>query len=280
MRALKLSTASSQLFRVIKLGSMGAAMDARHFALGGVVLSFFLACGGSPSAWNGDDDGNGDGGGGDLDSSSPTDDGGTTTNKDGSSPTQDGGTTTKDGSTTVDSGGPQDSGITVDSSDGFSAARQACINEINKLRTQNGHSAYNLWETSAIDQCVDEQATYDQSHNSAHDAWINNVYPTCNGNAQDECLGYGISPSEVVACLDAMWNERNQSNCSSCDSCNSTQLTQQVINCQNTTTCDFYGQHGGECGHYVNMSANYFSYAACGFSTATGNQQWAVQNFK
>jgi hypothetical protein len=256
---------------------MGVVFDARHVAMGGVLLAMFLGCSGAPSTWNTD-------GGTNDDGSTTNDDGGTTTNNDGgtttkdSGTTQDSGTTTKDGGTTT-----QDSGITVDSGDGFSAARTACINEINKLRTQNGHAAYNLWTSGSIDQCVDEQATYDQAHNSAHSAWMNNVYPTCNGYGQDECLGYGISPSQVVACLDAMWNERNQPNCQGCDACNSTQLTQQVMACQNTSTCDFYGTNQpkyGECGHYVNMSANYFSYAACGFSTAGGSGQWAVQNFK
>jgi hypothetical protein len=211
----------------------------------------------------------------DLDGS--TDDAG----DDGSVPPDDA-TTPETG--TKDSGtsdtGTKDSGIVADSGDGFGASRTACINEINKLRATEGHTAYALWETSAIDQCVDQQATYDQNVSSPHYAWIHNVYPTCNGNAQDECLGYGTSPSAIVACLDSMWAEKNQSNCSNCANCNGPTLTQAIINCQSTSTCDFYGQYGGECGHYLNMAADYFSEAACGFSTATGNGGWAVQNFK
>jgi len=253
-------------------------MSARAIALGSVLLlGAFVGCSGNANF--GDDDGstpNDDG-------STSNDDGGSSDN-DATSTSNDAGTTTKDsGTTTQDSSTPQDSGgITADSSDGFGAARTACINEINKLRTQYGHTAYQLWETAAVDQCVDTQATDDQAANSAHKTWIaneNNPNEVCEGNAQDECLGYGDSPADIVACLDSMWNERNQSNCTGCDACNSTQLTQQVINCQNTKTCDFYGNYGGECGHYVNMSANYFSMAACGFSTAN-SQQWAVQNFK
>jgi len=175
----------------------------------------------------------------------------------------------------------QDSGgIQADSSDGFGLVRTACINEINKLRATENHKAYALWETSAIDQCVDSQATNDQNKNSAHYSWINNVYPTCNGNAQDECLGYGNTVQGIVACLDAMWAEKNQSNCSTCAQCNGTQLTQQIINCQSTSTCDFYGKYGNECGHYLNMSADYFTEAACGFSTKGTSKDWAVQNFK
>lgn len=237
-----------------------------------------LACSGNANF--GDDDASQD-----TDSSAPDTDSGSTgtdsstTNKD-SGGTQDS-STTKDGGTTQDSGTVQDSGgIQADSSDGFGAVRTACINEINKLRATENHKAYALWETSAIDQCVDNQATNDQNKNSAHYSWLNNVYPTCNGNAQDECLGYGNTVSGITKCLDDMWNERLQSNCSGCAKCNGTQLTQTIINCQNTSTCDFYGKYGGECGHYLNMSADYFSEAACGFSTKGTNQDWATQNFQ
>jgi hypothetical protein len=158
---------------------------------------------------------------------------------------------------------------TIDSGDGFGAARTACLNEINKLRATEGHVPYALWTGSAIDTCVDEQATYDEQNKSAHAAWLGNKYPTCNGNGQDECLGYGVSGPAVVKCLDAMWAEKNQSNCAGCPACQS-KFTQ---NCPN---CDFYGQNGPECGHYVNMSADYLAKVACGFSALGG---WAVQNF-
>ncbi len=251
-------------------------MNKRHVALVSLLLvGAFVGCSGNPGDF-GDDDAQTD-----NDSGSSNDGG--TTNNDGTTNPQDSGTTTTDSSTAKDSSTPQDSGITqLDSSDGFGAARTACINEINKLRTNAGHAAYNLWESAAIDTCIDTQATDDQAANSAHKTWIaneGNQNEVCEGNAQDECLGYGDSPTEIVACLDSMWNERNQSNCTGCDACNSSQLTQQVINCQSTKTCDFYGNYGGECGHYVNMSANYFTYAACGFSTAGGTGQWATQNF-
>jgi hypothetical protein len=196
----------------------------------------------------------------------------------------DAGTTQDTGGQDVTTGGndagPDSGGMVADSGDGFGASRTACINEINKLRATESHAAYALWETPAIDTCVDEQATYDQKANSAHDAWLNGVYPTCNGNAQDECLGYGTSPAEVVACLDAMWAERLQSNCSNCPNCNGPKLTSAIIACQSTSTCDFYGHYGKECGHYLNMSADYFSEAACGFSTVGTTRDWAVQNFQ
>lgn len=245
------------------------------------VLLFVAGCSAPVPFWNDqptEDASSGDDGGTASDDAATTSDSPTSTVKDsGGTPADSGGTTVVDsGSTTTQDSG----GIIANSSDGFGTVRSACINEINKLRASKGHAPYALWETTSIDQCVDEQATYDQKHSSAHDAWINSVYPTCNGNAQDECLGYGNTVQGIIACLDAMWNERNQPNCSTCDSCNSTQLTQQVLNCQSTSTCDFYGNYGSECGHYINMSANYFTEAACGFSTVGSNQDWSVQNFK
>jgi hypothetical protein len=231
-----------------------------------------VACSGNGGF--GDDDASSD-----PDSSLPQDDGGGTD----AATTKDTGTdaTSKDSGTTKDAGTTQDSGIIqADSGDGFSAARTACINEINKLRATESHKAYALWETTAIDQCVDSQATNDQTKNSAHYSWLNNVYPTCNGNAQDECLGYGNTVSGIVACLDDMWDERLQTNCAGCAACNGPNLTQAIINCQSTSTCDFYGNYGSECGHYLNMSADYFTESACGFSTKGTSKDWAVQNFK
>jgi len=232
----------------------------------------------SAPAGNGDDD------------AAPIDEDASTSGNDAAQGTdatapKDGGTTkdatTTDTGTTKDAGTTQDSGtIVADSGDGFGAVRTACINEINKLRATENHKAYALWETPAIDQCVDQQATNDQNKKSAHYSWINNVYPTCNGNAQDECLGYGNTVQGIVACLDAMWDERLQANCAGCAACNGPQLNQQIIDCQSTSTCDFYGNYGSECGHYLNMSADYFTMAACGFSTVGTSKDWSVQNFK
>jgi hypothetical protein len=243
---------------------------------GGYLVAFLsavLACSGNGGF--GDDDASSD-----PDSSLPGDDGGTDAGAgNDASTTKD--SSTNDAGTTKDSGTTQDSGgIQADSGDGFGAVRTACINEINKLRATESHKAYALWETAAIDTCVDNQATNDQNKNSAHYSWLNNVYPTCNGNAQDECLGYGNTVAGITKCLDDMWAERLQSNCSTCAQCNGTQLTQAILNCQNTKTCDFYGKYGGECGHYLNMSADYFVEAACGFSTKGTSQDWAVQNFQ
>jgi hypothetical protein len=192
---------------------------------------------------------------------------------DDSAPADDGMMPMNDGSTPMDGtmadSGPADTGAGVDSGDGFGAARTACINEINKLRATENKAPYALWTSPAIDMCVDQQATNDEQNKSAHQAWIQGKYPTCNGNGQDECLGYGVTPQGIVKCLDAMWAEKNQSNCSGCPAC----AGAYNPNCPN---CDFYGQKGPECGHYVNMSATWLKKAACGFSALGG---WAVQNF-
>jgi hypothetical protein len=185
------------------------------------------------------------------------------------------------GSSALDSGVPEapaqsvpdtgaDAGTVVTSSDGFGAARTACIDEINRLRATQSLAPYTLVNTPSVDTCVDEQATYDERQDSAHDAWINNVYPSCNGNAQDECEGYGTDPAGIVACLDAMWNEKNYPNCLGCVGC-----TAFGGACPD---CDFSGTMGHECGHYVNMSAVYFSQVWCGFAASPGT--WATQNFQ
>lgn len=225
-------------------------MGARHLGVG--VLGFGLvlaACSSGPVSF--DDGGQGD-------DATAGDDGGMGGD---SSPT--------DGGKDKDTGTVNDTGTGLDSGDGFGAARAACIQKINQLRASEGHQAYALWTSPTIDQCVDDQATNDEKYSSPHQAWLQNKYPTCNGNGQNECLGYGVTPAAVVSCLQAMWNEKNQSNCSGCPACSGSYNP----NCPN---CDFYGQNGPECGHYVNMSADWMHKAACGFSRLGG---WAVQNF-
>jgi hypothetical protein len=68
-----------------------------------------------------------------------------------------------------------------------------------------------------------------------------------------------------------MWDEKDQAGCAGCDAC----ADEYNPDCPN---CDFYGESTGDvCGHYVNMSANYFTMAACGFSTAG---DWAAIDFR
>jgi len=148
--------------------------------------------------------------------------------------------------------------------DPYAAARVICIDHINSLRATKGLPPYTRWQ--AVETCVDQEATKDEQTMMPHGAWLSGAY-TCNGNGQNECLGQGVAG--ITQCLDQMWAEKNQANCSGCDACNGGYNP----NCPN---CDFYGMNGPECGHYVNMSALYFTGAACGFSSLGG---WDAINF-
>jgi hypothetical protein len=173
---------------------------------------------------------------------------------------------------------------TVTSSDGFGVPRTACINTINALRAMQSLEPYTLINTDAIDTCLDQQATNDESLNSPHYSFINDTYPACGYppfNAQDECEGYGsevggpgsgphgTNGTGITGCLYDMWAEQYNSNCVGCVGC-----TAFGGACPD---CDYSGTMGPECGHYVNMSASYFTMAACGFATSPGT--WATQNF-
>ena len=151
------------------------------------------------------------------------------------------------------------------STDPFEAARAACIDKINALRATKGRAAYTRWR--AMESCVDDEATADETSGTPHGAFAGGM--TCGANGQNECLGAGVDG--IVGCLDSMWGEKDQAGCSGCDAC----ADGYDPNCPN---CDFYGDTTGDvCGHYVNMSANYFSMAACGFSSLGG---WDAINFR
>lgn len=148
-----------------------------------------------------------------------------------------------------------------DKSDPYAAAREICINKINELRATKNLPPYERW-TSA-ESCADDQATQDESSGTAHGA-----FGQCSERSQNECLGYG--PDGIASCLESMWAEKDQAGCSGCDAC----ADAYDPNCAN---CDFYGTDTGDvCGHYVNMSALYYTGAACGFSDLGG---WAVIDF-
>jgi hypothetical protein len=152
------------------------------------------------------------------------------------------------------------------STDPLAAAREACVAEINRLRATRSLPAYGRW--TAAEVCVDQQASADEASGDAHGAWSGGAFPECNGNAQNECLGGGAAG--VVSCLGRMWAEREQAGCAGCDAC------ADAYN-PSCPDCDFFGSATGDvCGHYVNMSARYFTEVACGFSDGGG---WAAQNF-
>jgi hypothetical protein len=71
-----------------------------------------------------------------------------------------------------------------------------------------------------------------------------------------------------------MWDESLKPNCLGCVGC-----TAFGGACAN---CDYSGTKGYECGHYVNMSAPYFSQVVCGFAGAapSSTSAWSAQNFE
>jgi hypothetical protein len=136
---------------------------------------------------------------------------------------------------------------------------QICVQHINALRATKSRPAYSRW--SSAETCVDGQATSDEQASDPHGA-----FGECGESGQNECLG-----GEIVSCLDSMWAEKDQAGCSGCDAC----ADAYNPSCPN---CDFYGTETGDvCGHYVNLSARYFTQAACGFSS-TGS--WAAIDFR
>ncbi|MFO0552851.1 MAG: hypothetical protein U0271_30965 [Polyangiaceae bacterium] len=146
--------------------------------------------------------------------------------------------------------------------DPYAAERQACMAKINELRGTKSLPAYAEWTDA--ETCADQQATSDESANDPHGA-----FGMCGEFGQNECLGAG--PAGIAQCLQSMWDERLQADCQGCDAC----ADAYDPNCPG---CDFYGQqHGQVCGHYVNLSAKYFSMAACGFSSGGG---WDTIDFK
>ncbi|MBS2029732.1 MAG: hypothetical protein JST54_17665 [Deltaproteobacteria bacterium] len=147
----------------------------------------------------------------------------------------------------------------------FESDREACINEINRLRGTKGLSPYARW--SSAESCVDQQASHDESVGTPHDAF-NTGNPSCGGYGQNECPGWG--PGTIVGCLDQMWDEGTQPGCSGCDACDTFTIFQG--GCPN---CTFNG--AVVCGHYVNMTSTTFTSAACGFST---DETWAAIDFQ
>lgn len=178
-----------------------------------------------------------------------------------------GGSSSSSSSSSGSSSSSASSSSSSGSADPYEAARQACYDHINALRAEKSLPPLERWKEA--EPCADQQATWDEMNSKPHGAWGMGLFPSCNGSGQNECLGAG--PNGVVGCLNQMWAEKDQAGCSGCDAC----ADAYNPNCPN---CDFYGQQTGDvCGHYVNMSAKYFSRVVCGFSSLGG---WDVMNFQ
>jgi hypothetical protein len=144
--------------------------------------------------------------------------------------------------------------------DGGGGAYEICINKINELRATKGLDPYARWSDG--ESCADQQSAADEASGNAHGS-----FGDCGESAQNQCLGGGAA--NIEGCLDMMWAEKDQAGCAGCDAC----ADEYTPDCPD---CDFYGNETGQqCGHYVNMRAEYFTMAACGFSTG-----WATINFR
>jgi len=141
--------------------------------------------------------------------------------------------------------------------DPYESYRQLCLDTINSLRASIGRAPLVAWP--AINTCVDSQSTADETASTAHSA-----FGDCGESSQDECLGSN-NTSRLVNCLNSMWNEKNNAACSGCDACSAAPWR----TCAN---CDY-----NTCGHYVNMSAQFYTQVSCGFSSLGG---WSTQDFK
>ncbi len=182
---------------------------------------------------------------------------------DSSSPSVPGNTAAEPDAAASSSGGASSSSGALDPTDEFAPYRVRCLDRINLLRATRSLAPYTYW--SGVESCVDAQASSDEQSGVPHQAW--SAGGACNGYGQDECLGQGADGIE--ACLELMWSEKDRPACSGCDACAASQGASQAC-----PGCEF-----SVCGHYVNMSAQYFSEVACGFST-TGARGWATQNFR
>jgi hypothetical protein len=162
------------------------------------------------------------------------------------------GSSSEGGATDGDGGGGGDGA-------GGGGAYAICINKINELRATKGLGPYVRWSDG--ESCADQQSAADEASGNPHGS-----FGDCGESAQNQCLGGG--ESNIEDCLEAMWAEKDQDVCAGCDACAG------AMN-PDCPDCDFYGESGQQCGHYVNMRAEYFTMAACGFSSS-----WATINFR
>jgi len=120
---------------------------------------------------------------------------------------------------------------------------QDCVDDINAFRASIGLPPYARWD--GAESCVDAQAAADAASQIPHSA-----FGQCGEFAQDECPGWPGPPADMIgACLQAMWNEGPGS--------------------------DFHTH-----GHYINMSSQQYTQAACGFHVLPNGAVWATQDFR
>lgn len=222
------------------MGSMRAASSLVSLTIAGVFALVSAACGSTPVATGG-------GGAGGGATSSGESSGGAGLS---SSATSTGDTASASGATTTTGGG----------TDALGPARQACIDKINSLRATKSLPPYARW--GALEACVDNEVTTDESKGSAHWSLFNGM--SCGESGQGECMGFPPTVDGISYCLDLMWGEKDYPECASCDGCPFG---------QDCNGCVFLS-----CGHYMAMSAPNFTQAACGF--ADNADPWAAIDYQ
>ena len=147
-----------------------------------------------------------------------------------------------DGDTGGDGDADGDSDSDADGDDPLAAYRISCVDKINEYRATEGLAPYERW--TEAESCADDQARQDSVSGTAHGA-----LGQCDEWAQNECPGWGSLDQIISSCLQMMWDEGPG---------------------------DDFQFHG----HYINMSSEAYTHAACGFYTTSRGEVWAVQDFR
>ena len=188
----------------------------RHVSREGPALACVLllvasaaACSSSPSRepWRGSSEGgvagSSSGSSGSSGSSSTSSSGGwggSSASSSSGSGSNSSGSNSSGSSTSGSSSGSSSSGSSSGGGDPYAAARQACVDYINKLRATLGRPPYARW--TANEACTDTQAKADGASGTAHSA-----FGQCNESGQCECPGWSSVSDIIPGCLDAMWSE-------------------------------------------------------------------------
>jgi hypothetical protein len=124
--------------------------------------------------------------------------------------------------------------------DPYSESRQQIVHRINYYRSTVGLG--DLTRRLDKDSCLDAQAAYDASSNTAHAG-----FGRCGENAQNECPNWNSETQIITGCTDDMWNEGPGT--------------------------------GSAHGHYVNMTGKAYHQISVGFYKTSSNKFWSLQDY-
>ncbi len=125
-----------------------------------------------------------------------------------------------------------------------------CVTRINQFRSCVCLPP--LQRNDSAEGCLNEQAEYDSS-NGAHAGFSDRICDP-NGNAQNECPGWGSRRQVIDGCIRMMFYEGPPA--------------------EEPCEGKCYSDHG----HFINMTSTRSTSVACGFYD-DGDEVWAVQNF-